>query len=225
MQSDSFRIRASATGKIMTNAKSKAEILGATCKTYLEDWAKEQLTGKHVDTITKYTTKGIIMEREAIDMVTSVLKKGLLNKNTKSLQDDEITGTPDLILSDMIIDVKCSWDLSTFPMFKTEVPNTEYYWQAQSYMALTGKASYKLAYALMDTPAHLIEAECNKYCYHFGYAWSEERLEDFTEQMTYKDVDEKLRTKIFDIPRDDEAIAKIRERVHECRKYLKTILN
>lgn len=216
-----FKIRCSAIGKIMTNARKKDEILGATSKSYCKTWLKEQIYDRRKEFSSKYTEKGLIMEDNSIDFVAEQLGLGMLLKNEKHLDNDYMTGTPDVILKDMIIDVKNSWDFSTFPLFDEEIPDKDYYWQAQGYMNLTGKPTYKLIYTLMDTPIHLIEREMNRYKWDNGLDEVDQDLYDkFVEKMTYPNIEDKYKIKVFDIERNQEDINKINERVIACREFI-----
>ena len=111
----------------------------------------------------------------------------------------------------------------TFPFFEIEIPNTDYYWQLQGYMALTGKTKAKLIYTLTDTPKHIIESEAKKYAWSNGYEF-EYVIEEFTRKMTYSDIDVKKRIKIYEIERNEVDIAKIYERVLECRKIIENLI-
>jgi len=215
-----FKIRASACGKIMTNARKKGE-LSKTCTSYLEQWVKEQIYGRQKEISSKYMEKGLIMEDESIDFVNRYLGfDGLMLKNEKHFKDDFMTGTPDVITKKFIVDVKNSWDFSTFPLFGGK-PNTDYYWQGQVYMHLTGVNHFKLIYTLMDTPEHLIEREAFSYAKRWGYEkLTDEIYNKFLHKMTYKDIEEKHKIKVFDIPKDDEAIEQIKQRVKECQDYI-----
>ena len=48
------------------------------------------------------------------------------------------------ILSDQLIDIKSSWDFTTFPMHQQSLPSKDYYWQMQGYMMLTEKRYARL---------------------------------------------------------------------------------
>ena len=133
-----FKIRCSAIGQIMTNPRTKKEYLSKTTASYCEEWLKEQIYGRKKEFTSKYTNKGNIVEQSSLDFVASELGYGSLVKNEESFMNDFLTGTPDAILDDHIIDVKNSWDCFTFPLFFNNVPNKAYYWQAQGYLALTG---------------------------------------------------------------------------------------
>ena len=161
------------------------------------------------------------MEDNSLDFIAEQLGYGMLLKNEDYFSNDFMTGTPDVILNDHIIDVKNSWDNFTFPLFETEISNKDYFYQAQGYMKLTGLDSFKLIYVLSDTPINLIEAEARKYCYSNGYELNDEDvLNDFIKRMTYKDIDAKYKIKVFEIKRCEDTIKAIEERVIECREYI-----
>ena len=220
-----FKIRCSAIGSIMTNARSKSETLSETTKKYCQEWAKEQIYNKKKQFSSKYTDKGNVVEDDSLDFVAEQLGLGMLIKNEELFTNDFLRGTPDAITNDFIIDVKNSWDCFTFPLFETEVPNKDYYYQAQGYMALTGVKKYKLIYTLMDTPKHLIEKEAYWYCKNNGFdQLDEDILADFTERMTFDNIEDKYRIKIFEIDYNEEVVNDIKERVNECRTYIKTLI-
>jgi len=216
-----FKIRCSAIGQIMTNSRSKSEKLSKTTQSYLQSWVKEQLYNRTKYFTSKYTDKGNIMEDNSLDFIAEQLNYGMLLKNEENFFNDFMTGTPDVILKDHIIDVKNSWDNFTFPLFEKEIPNKDYFYQAQGYMKLTGLDSFKLIYVLSDTPINLIEAEAKKYCYSNGYEPNDEDvLNDFIKRMTYKDIAAKYKIKVFEIQRCEDTIKAIEERVIECRDYI-----
>ena len=61
-----FKIRCSAIGKIMTNARSKTETLSKTTKTYLEEWSKEQIYKRKKEVFSKYIDKGNAVDNYVI---------------------------------------------------------------------------------------------------------------------------------------------------------------
>jgi len=212
-----FKIRASAAGSIMG-----VKGLGGTGETYLQTWVKEQLYNRRKEFDSKYTEKGNIMEQDSIDAVCDVLGLGILLKNDDSFEDEYFKGTPDVVLPEMIIDVKSSWDCFTFPLFDTEVPNTDYYWQAQIYMHLTGRKHYKLCYVLTDTPIHLIEKEAHWKAIDNGMD-EDEVFKSLRDKMTYSDVPDALKIKIFDIEYNEADVNKLIDRVKQCRQYIETL--
>lgn len=220
-----FKIRCSAIGKIMTNPRSKSEFLSQTTMTYVQTWLKELLYSRKYEFSNKYTEKGTINEDESLDFIAENLGYPFLIKNEKFLSDEHMTGTPDVILPDHLIDVKNSWDCFTFPLFES-TPDKNYWWQGQGYMALTGLSKYKLIYTLTNTPMHLIEREAYQHCMRNGYdELDEDVFQDFVQKMTYDEIPAKHRIKVFEFERDEEAIAAIRERVQQCNVYLQELIN
>jgi len=218
-----FKIRASACGQIMTNPRSKKDILSQTAKTYCEIWLKEQIYDRSREFKSKYTEKGLLVENEAIDFYSKVTGQGMILKNEEWLHNNSITGSPDLILSDRVVDIKSSWDCFTFPLFDTEL-DKNYYWQVQCYMELTGKDHTQVAYVLLDTPDEIIDREIRSIMYKLGLDEIDPDLEgDIYERMRYGNIPDDKRLKIFDVKRDQAAIDSIYERVDECRNYIKTL--
>lgn len=224
--SDTFRIRASACGLIMTDPSTKAAReageLGQTAKTYCENWVKEQLYARRKEFTSKYTDKGNEVEASSIEYASEVLGWGLVAKNEQNYRNDYMTGTPDIILADRVVDIKNSWDCFTFPLFDTDIPDKKYYWQGQVYMALTDKTNFELVYTLMNAPEHLIEQEARR-----SADWGEVEAELYDavrDRMTYDELSSELRLKSFDVMRSSVDIERIEKRVQECREYIKTLI-
>ena len=104
-----FKARPSSLGKLMSKSKKPGE-LSQTCITYLKEWYaedKEELSSK-------YLTKGILLENEAIEFASKVLYGGIkAYKNEDIYANEWLVGTPDVILENSIIDTKCSWNRKT----------------------------------------------------------------------------------------------------------------
>ena len=212
-----FKCRASGSSNIMG-----VKGLGKIGLTFAENWYKEQLYERRQEFSSKYTEKGIEKEDGAIDLVADHFGYGLLTKNETWFENDFITGTPDIILGDRIIDIKCSWSAFTFPLF-AKVEDT-YDIQMQCYMALTDKSMAQVIYCLMDAPERLIDAEANKQARILGLDdVPVELFEKVKANMTYSNLPNKLRIKSFEIKRDDKLINLIYERVKECRTHLSGI--
>jgi len=209
-----FKIRCSCIGQIMTNSRTKGQ-LSKTAQSYVETWIKEQIYKRRKVITTKYMDKGNMVEDESISFAGRVLNADI-TKNEQRYENELLIGTPDVITEDYVIDVKNSWDCFTFPLFYENVPNKDYFYQAQGYMALTGLSHYKLIYTLLDTPDSLIERE-------FKYA-SELDFDSFAKDYRYSKIDEAYRIRIFEIERDDDVIDAINGRVIECREYINNLI-
>jgi hypothetical protein len=198
-----FKIRASASGKIMTNARAKSELISETTKSYVKECLISEIYGIKKQINNKYLSKGIWLEDEAIDKAIEWLDIPFALKNEKYFEDDFFCGTPDLILENEVLDIKCSWDAFTFPLFENEIPTKDYYYQLQVYMHLTGKRKARLVYVLLNTPEELL----------------------YEEKHSYDNMDKKYRIKTYEIEYSEDVIADLKERVTNIRNYIKTIYN
>jgi hypothetical protein len=213
----------------MTEPKTKADkeagLLSKTAQGYCEDWLKSKVYNRKIEFTSKYTEKGLIMEDESIDFIAKQLGTGMLFKDDQYLEDDFMTGNMDISLPDYVFDAKNSWSWETFPLFDVEIPNYDYYWQLQGYMALSGKQNAKLIYCLSDTPQHLIEREARNYCFYNGYGDLDMQVyNDFHKKLTYQDIPDELKIKIYDIKKNDDDIERIKTQVIKCRTYIETLL-
>ena len=198
-----FKIRASASGKIMTNPRAKNELISETTKSYVKEYLISEIYGIKKQINNKYLSKGIWLEDEAIDKAIEWLDIPFALKNEKYFEDDFFCGTPDLILENEVLDIKCSWDAFTFPLFENEIPTKDYFYQLQVYMHLTGKHKARLVYVLLNTPEELL----------------------YEEKHSYDNMDKKFRIKTYEIEYSEDVIADLKERVTNIRTYIKTIYN
>lgn len=201
MNLPTFKIRASAAGKLMVNPRSKSETLSETTKTYVHEWAKEHIYGVKNEIKSKYLDKGLILEDTAIDKAIEWLDLPFTMKNEKFFEDDFFTGTPDLIVEGVVYDIKCSWSCFSFPLFENEIPTKDYFSQLQTYMHLTGCKKAVLTYVLLNTPEELT----------------------YEPQHNYDNVDKKYKIKTFEIEYDPEVIEELKNRIINVRNYIKTL--
>lgn len=223
-----MKIRCSAIGKIMTSPRSKGEVLSETAKTYIQDYFKEKELGLAKEFWSRYTDKGLVMEAEAIEFAGQVLGWDFVVKNEQYFENEFITGTPDVITKDLLADIKCSWDGSTFPMFDTELKNKDYWWQLQGYMWLTGLDRAELVYCLMNTPHQIVEDEVRRAHWKAGLIDEDLDLREAVQsQHNFDHLPNKLRVKRFIVEKDEDAIESIKEKVEVARSYynqLKSII-
>jgi len=221
-----LKIRCSAIGKIMTNSRSKSEVLSKTCKSYLEELALEEVYGIRKEFSSRYTDKGNEVERESIDLAQDVLDMGFMYKNTEFFENDFLTGTPDVNTDTCLLDVKSSYDASTFPFFAEEIPNKDYMYQLQGYMALTGKRKSILAYCLVNTPYDIVEDEIRRaHWKHHLIDESDELRAEVEAKHVFDHIPMEKRIKSFHIKYDKDIVKAIYDRVKECRVYYDEIIN
>ena len=196
-----FKCRASASGKLMVNPRAKNETLSETTKTYVQEWAKEHIYGVKNEIKNKYIDKGLMLEDTAIDKAIEWLDLPFTMKNEKFFEDDFFTGTPDLIVNDVVYDVKCSWSCFSFPLFEKEIPTKDYLYQLQVYMYLTGCKKAVLTYVLLNTPEELT----------------------YEPQHNYDNVAKEYKIKTFEIDYNSEVIEELKNRIINVREYIKTL--
>ena len=217
-----FKIKCSAIGNIMAKPKKKEELISKTAQTYCKKWYKEQIYNRKEEVFNKYFDKGNIVEDNSIDFIAKYLDYDSLSKNGRSYVNEYMTGTPDLVTEDGVIEVKNSWNCFSFPLLEDKIPNINYFYQVQGYMKLTGLNKAKLIYTLMDTPENLIEKEYHKlnyepdtFCLDGSSDW-----DVFKEKYIFSNLEDKYLIKIFEISYDEKVINEIIERVEKCREYL-----
>ena len=206
-------------------AKKDDVILSKTCIAHLEDWLKTRIYGRKKEINSKYFAKGNIVEDTGIDLIAEHYDLGMLIKNELHYESEFMTGTPDIDIPFYVIDDKNAWDVWTMPLFKDELPDKDHYDQVQIYMSLMDVPNGIIAYTLCDTPKYLIESEMKRYAYTNDLPITEDLMKHFTEQMTYGDIPIELRVKTFNIIADPAYVKRIENRVVECRKYLKVMID
>ena len=196
-----FKLRASSSGSLMTNAKKTGDI-SKTAQSFLLDWLKEQIYGVKKEFSTKETRKGTEQENAAIDKAIEWLDLPFIIKNEQFFEDDYFCGTPDLLLEDTVIDIKTSWDCWTFPLFEEDIPTSDYFYQLQVYMHLTGIKKAMLCYILIDTPETYNSPE-----------------------ISYSHVESKYRIKKYEFAYDENVIKELQNRVIIAREFINTKFN
>lgn len=220
-----MKIRCSSLGKVMTSPKSKGEVLSKTTKTYIQELVLEDKFGIKKDFSSRYTDKGIIQEDIAIDLASRVLGLPFVVKNMDYFENDWIKGTPDLILDNEIIDIKCSWDGTTFPFFEDELPNKDYFWQLVGYCWLTGKSKARVVYCLVDTPEDIVLDEIRR------TSWSKHEI-DVSEETEievrakheFSHIAERTRVKAYTIEMNEANIEQLKERLTACEEYYNELM-
>ena len=209
-----FKIRCSAIDSIMG-----IKALGKTGESYCQKWLKEQVYNVTREITSKYMTKGTVQELESIEYLNGLWLTDF-EKNEEFHENNHLTGTPDIVTTDTVIDIKNSWDEQTFPLFEADPPRA-YFLQLQGYMMLTGLKKAKLVYTLMNMPDELVIKEAWKLGINPG-----EDIEAFNklqESYNYDHLPEHLRVKVYDFEYCEQTAYKIIERVEECRDYIRKI--
>jgi hypothetical protein len=231
MQWNETHIRASSVGYLMTEPQSKADkeagLLSKTAQKHLLDVYIAEKYGRKKDIQTKQMKKGIEVEQDSIDLLSMYLKIPF-TKNDQRFTNDYITGFPDIIDNDRIIDIKSSYDLWTFIGNIPDKLDSLYHWQMQSYMWLTGAKSAVIAYCLVNTPESIIEQEKYYMLKKMDVA-TEENPEYVKEamkiefNMSFDDISIDERVLMFNVSRNEDDILRIQQKVEKAREFLREL--
>lgn len=214
------------------NTVKEETLLSETTKTYLTEVFIYEKYGRKKDIVSKYLQKGLLVEEDSITLYSRI-QKTFFKKNEEVIKNEFIKGTPDLYegeslqTAEMIIDIKSSWDIFSFYKAKTEKEvDKKYYWQLQSYMALTGAKKAQLVYCLVDTPEVKIADEKRKFMWNAGIL-DENEITENTFQMIdlncrYSDIPMEEKIHIIEIERNDSDIERLYQRIKDCRKFIET---
>jgi hypothetical protein len=146
--------RCSSLAKLMTNPRNKSESLSETAKSYIKQLAKENFYGYTSKVETKQMRKGTEYEMESISLVNSVWFGSNFVKNQLRETQGYLSGHPDIITDDSIIDIKTSWSLETFPALPEDADSYE--WQVRGYMHLFNKPRAFVIFCMIDTDDELL---------------------------------------------------------------------
>lgn len=209
-------------------------------KTYCQNWLKEILYGRREPFVgNKYTEHGIKGEQQGIELTCRVMGYEGVIKNEKYFENDWFTGTYDIKTKPKRIeDIKCSWSAFTFPLFDSDLPESDYFFQGQIYMDLDNADEFSVNYCLVDAPAEIIEKEAYFASKRKGF----DELDYLTELETMRDmtygaipegleiaareaIPDKLRFKSFEFKYDESVIAALKTQVELCREYINELIN
>ena len=231
MQWNGIHIRASSVGYLMTEPQSKADkeagLLSKTAQKHLLDVYIAEKYGRKKDIQTKQMRKGIEVEQDSIELLSMYLKMPF-TKNDQRFTNDYITGFPDIIDNDRIIDIKSSYDLWTFIGNIPDKLDSLYHWQMQSYMWLTGAKSAVIAYCLVNTPENIIEQE--KYYMLKKMDVATEESPEYVKEamkiefnMSFDDISLEERVLMFNVGRNEDDILRIQQKVEKAREFLREL--
>jgi hypothetical protein len=182
--------------------------------------------GRKKDITTKQMDKGKQVEPESIQLLSMVDGK-LYYKNEERLENEWFTGHPDLFTEagDEVGDIKSSWELDSFMPKVIEDPDKSYVAQLNCYYSLTGAKGGFLAYCLVSAPINIIESEKKSLLWKMNVIseYSPEYLKAAAELehlMVFEDIDPRERVIKINVPRDEELIQKMKDKVPVLREWL-----
>jgi len=198
--------RPSQLGKLMTNPRSKSEVLSETAKSEIRKIAKEQFYGYNTELKTKPMIKGTDWEQVGIDLLNNVRFTNY-TKNENRVTNEYMSGCCDIITDDLIIDIKSSWSLETFPATPSEAESSDYEWQGRAYMWLYDRPSFELIYTMYTTPDELLTEWDNLSIHRVDH------------------IDPAKRITVVRYERDLALEEQIKERLTHCSEYYSQYIN
>ena len=152
--------RCSALGNLMSEPKlvadKKAGKLSKTAESYLNQFIFEYKYGRREGFSTKATQKGTQTENDG-RRVLNISHKMTYKKNDERKDDGIITGEPDIVAKNIIIDIKSCYSPNTF-LSKDSIDKI-YFWQLLGYCRLFSKKKGAIAYTLNNTPLEIVKSE------------------------------------------------------------------
>lgn len=196
-------------------------VFGATAMSYIRSvWLRNEFNYEE-PIVSHEMIKGIQCEDEAIGVLSRQVPGGFRVKNEDSFADDWFTGTPDVILDEVVEDTKVSWTLRTF--VETQKPDPIYYAQGQVYMALTGRQRFRVVYVLVPTPFEIVEEEKKRFFFKFNcdeqnphYLKAIEQVDAMHNAVNL--ISESQRIRVFEFDRNEQYLETLRLRVEQARK-------
>lgn len=234
MDFSDYKFHPSSLGKIMTGSRDKSDPLGETCKEHLLECWVEATYGRRKDITNKYTEKGTLVEEDSITLYSLVTKK-FHKKNTETVSNEFLIGTPDLFDGETIMtatlvkDIKSSWDIFTFFSNFAKPMNKMYEWQLDGYGGITGAKDLSLVYCLVNTPHHLIEDAKRKLAWNMNVIDPEispefkKQAKQIEKNMIFDDIPMTERYIEFERKRDDEKLDQAYEKIKLCRNFLNSL--
>lgn len=224
MNWETYKFRAHALPKLMVNGRKKSDPLSETTKAYLREVYIAEVYGRvKYDSTNKYTNKGIQVESDSLALYSTVTGDPIF-KNVEGYENEYISGTPDVVKPNRVLDAKSSWDLWTFSAVTQDSAIKDYGAQMQGYMWLTDRPLAELFYSLTNTPDEIVAGEIYKLGFSMPGLSTDQALEDMVRRnYIFDDIAPEQRLKIFTVERDEEYIEKIKQRVIDCRYYLQTV--
>lgn len=228
------KFRASSWGNLLsepvTKADKEAGKLSLTCQKELIKIYNQYVYGRKTDITTKQMDKGIVCEPASIQLVSLVEGK-MYFKNEDYLENEWFCGHPDIFIGDNvqnaeeISDLKTSWSMDTFMPKLIESIDRGYEAQLNCYYSLTGAKSGYIFYTLVSATPEMVEEEKYYILKRLNAATEYspeaiEAIENLKTNMIFEDIDYRERVIKISVPRNEELIQKMKDKVPVLRKWL-----
>lgn len=138
--------------------------MSAGARTFVENAVRQHLYNITLGGYgSQHTDKGNRVEDQSIELYNLVNATSYTKSEEKGRQNDYVMGACDIDTGDMIIDIKSSWSVATFPFTPEQaeslIKEGGYEWQVRAYMWLWDRPHAEVAFCLVNTPEDLIGQE------------------------------------------------------------------
>ena len=186
------------------------EKLSQGAETYIKSLVNQEVFQFKSRVYTPEMRKGHDVEDDSIELFNEVFGSDYV-KNEVKAENDYIQGECDILSDNVIIDIKSSWSLETFPALPSEGINSDYEYQLRGYMMLYNVDSASLAYCMVTTPNDLRKPYESSIIHEVDH------------------IEPRLRISILEFERNKEIEKKIISKVKACRifynEYKQLLLN
>jgi predicted transcriptional regulator len=210
-------------------------ILSDTCTSYLLEvyaWETAQKFSITKEMDVEQLQRGNISEPESIELL-SFVDNVLYVKNTERVNNDFLTGEPDIFVGEVIMqakkitDVKSIWDYPGF-LCKTRLKEADPAndWQVKGYMDITGAQAGEVANCLVNLPESIVNDYMRRLLYKMDVATDENpeykrAAAILAHSMRFDDIPAHQRVhKIPVIPMTEFEKQFLYDRVKVCREWL-----
>lgn len=202
------------------------EELGRGAKSYVEELWLETVYGYKEPVVTDVLLKGNMCEQDGIRLVSEVWPCDEFRVKCKQpFKDDFFTGNPDILLKQVVEDIKSAWSIKTF--FNVEAPDPIYYAQGQVYMHLTGRTKFRVHHCLLNTPVELVHNEQKRFFWKYGGDENNRYFQAAAEQIernhNYWHIPANERVKTFEFDYDPAFITELQGKVKLARVYFDSL--
>jgi len=241
---NNIKFRASSWGNLLSEPVSKADKeagkLSLTCQKELLKIYRKVVYDWDEDDITTFAMeKGTAVQTTSIEMYSKVAGQFFI-ENSENLENQFFTGTPDVYLgddirnADIVDDMKNSCLLSNFIDKTVETVTPAQKCQLNVYYDLCNASGGNIVHALVSLPNDMFQKECQKLLWKMSnngeiateyapeYLYEVERLK---KKFIYDHIPIEERIFIQPVPRDEELIQKMKDKVPILRKWLENYHN
>ena len=228
------KFRASSWGNLLTEPKTNEDkakgILSVTCQKELVKLYNQLKYGRKKDLTMKQIEKGVVCEPQSIELY-SLVEGRLFFKNEERLENEWFSGHPDIFTGDSIYkaeevdDLKTRWDMDNFTPKLIEKVDAGEIAQMNVYYCLTGAKTGAIVNTLVSAPDYMVEEQKYYLMKRLNVAteYSPEAVEAIAElekNMIFEDIDQRERVIKKIVPRDEDLIQKMKDKVPVLRNWL-----